>query len=126
MPPRKKAKLAASGAGTTLSVASHDLIPDFQKDTMSTLESIYELRHCTTADVHMESKGLLAPSNGLMPWPVCHGGTFKEIAQRAWEDPDKLLKMSAEFANLSGFLDSPDPAEFSQEFCKADVPWLYF
>ena len=123
MPPRKKAKLAASGPATALSVATQDAVPEFQTTTLALLESIYDLRHCTSSTIHTEVRGLLKPSDGQMPWPICHGGTFKEIAQRAWSDPEQLLKMSAEFAHLSGFLDSPDPAEFAQEFCKVDATW---
>ena len=58
---------------------------------------------------------------GLYESPICWGGTFKDIAQRAWSDPDKLMEMSASFCQKMGLIDSADTNEFVQQFCKLDV-----
>ena len=42
-----------------------------------------------------------------LPWPLLHGGTFKEVAQRAWADGgSKLLESSLSFLRGVGLLDA--------------------
>ena len=131
MPPRKKqrtlggaaaAKSFASGSDTPLLATTVDALPKVQKDCLSMLDSIYGLRHCQESMVYTEPRGLLTPEpNGLFSFPVCWGGTFKDIAQRAWSEPDKLLQLSTQLAFDAGFLDEADEDEFLQQFCKLDV-----
>ena len=131
MPPRKKqrtlggaaaAKSFASGSDTPLLATTVDALPKVQKDCLSILDSIYGLRHCQESMVYTEPRGLLTPEpNGLFSFPVCWGGTFKDIAQRAWSEPDKLLQLSTQLAFDAGFLDEADEDEFLQQFCKLDV-----
>lgn len=130
MPPRKRLKGATgaavivSGPNTPAVINNFEAVSKLQKDTLSIVNSIYELRHSSSKNVQLEPQGLLVPSDaGMFAWPVCHGGTFKDIAQRAWQQPEKLLQMSATLAHGCGLLDSPDEAELTQQFCKVDVPW---
>ncbi|CAK9079619.1 unnamed protein product, partial [Durusdinium trenchii] len=122
MPPRKKAKSLAAGVSTPQNITTADAMPSFQKDVLSICESIFELRHGRVSDVHEKPIGLLVPEHGLFAWPICYGGTFKDIAQRCWEDGgDKLLKMSAELCNRLGLVDSADVDDFKTNFCRIDV-----
>lgn len=123
MPPRKKAKSLAAGVSTPQNITTADAMPSFQKDVLSICESIFELRHGRVSDVHEKPIGLLVPEHGLFAWPICYGGTFKDIAQRCWEDGgDKLLKMSAELCNRLGLVDSADVDDFKTNFCRIDAP----
>lgn len=131
MPPRPRKRLKtgaggasalASGSHTPAPVSDVEHLADFQKACSKAVEFMYDLRHAKPSTVHLEERGPFKPVNGLFEWPVCHGGTFKEIAQRAWSDPDKLLSMSAKFASSIGLLDSEDPDEFVSQFCKLNVP----
>ena len=131
MPPRKKVKggaLAqafAAGASTPVAASSLDALHQVQRDCMQIVEDIFALRHCTISDVHSEPQGLLTPGiDGLFPWPVTFGGTFKDIAQRAFRDAERLVSMSSEFAFNVGMLEVQDDAEFLQHFCKLDVAWM--
>ena len=127
--PRKRPKTGAAGA-SALASGSHTPAPvsdvehlaDFQKACSVAVEFMYDLRRAKPSTLHLEERGPFKPVNGLFEWPVCHGGTFKEIAQRAWSDPDKLMSMSAKFASSIGLLDSEDPDEFVSQFCKLNVP----
>ena len=131
MPPRKRQKTqsgaaaarnVAAGSETPLLATTVDGLPKVQKDCLSILDSIYGLRHCQESMVHQEPRGLLTPGqNGLFTFPVSWGGTFKDIAQRAWSEPDKLLQLSTQLAFDAGFLDEEDEDEFLHQFCKLDV-----
>eukprot|EP00435_Cladocopium_sp_Y103_P028417 s2323_g7.t1 len=115
------ARSVAAGSETPLLITTVDALPKVQKDCLSILDSIYGLRHCQESEVHSEPRGLLTPeSNGLFSYPIGWGGTFKDIAQRAWSDPDQLLQLSAQLAFDAGFLDEASGDEFLQQFCKLD------
>ena len=134
MPPRPRKRLKtgagaasalASGSHTPAAVADVEQLTDFQKACSGTVEFMYDLRHAKPSAVYSEERGPFKPVDGLFEWPVCHGGTFKEIAQRAWSEPDRLLSMSAKFASSIGLLDSEDPDEFVGQFCKLNVPSIH-
>lgn len=130
MPPRKKAKGSAlaqafaAGAYTPASATTVDDLPRLQLDAMDLVEGIYSLRHAKPTDVHTDPLFGMVPKDGLYPWPICHGGTFKDIAQRAFEDSDRLVSMSTELAFQAGLLEVQDDAEFLQHYCKLDVSWI--
>lgn len=123
MPPRKRYKASAvsSGAQTTAVAGAYQDLPKLQKDVVTLVENMFSLRHARQSDIHDTPKGLLVPENGLYPYPITWGGTFMEIAQKAWDEPDKLVRMSAELAYNAGMMDACDDDEFVQQFCKMDV-----
>ncbi|CAK9079166.1 unnamed protein product [Durusdinium trenchii] len=128
MPPRKKQRGAAlaqsfaAGAATPVNATSVDALHQVQRDCATLVEDLYSLRHATETDVYSEPRGILPlEGNGLFPWPVLHGGTFKEIAERAMKDTDLLVNISTELCFHLGLLDVQDDAEFLQQFCKIDV-----
>ena len=128
MPPRKKQRGAAlaqsfaAGAATPVNATSVDALHQVQRDCAPLGEDLYSLRHATETDVYSEPRGILPlEGNGLFPWPVLHGGTFKEIAERAMKDTDLLVNISTELCFHLGLLDVQDDAEFLQQFCKIDA-----
>ncbi|CAK9100925.1 Uncharacterized protein SCF082_LOCUS47204 [Durusdinium trenchii] len=90
------------------------------RQALTILDDVHELRHYSSETVHLEPKSLLKPVDGAFPWPICSGGTFKDIAQRAWADPERLIEMSACFCHKAGLVESADKEEFVQQFCKLD------
>ena len=58
------------------------------------VNEVYSLRHNTEANEGAKT----------MPAPVGHGGTFKQILQRAWQDPEKLLNESLEMLKTVGYM----------------------
>lgn len=130
MPPRKRQKTGRQGADALSSGASapvvataFDDIPKIMRQALTILDDVHELRHYSSETVHLEPKSLLKPVDGAFPWPICSGGTFKDIAQRAWADPERLIEMSACFCHKAGLVESADKEEFVQQFCKLDVSW---
>ena len=123
MPPRKKLKASAiaSGAQTTTSVSAFQDLPKLQRDALAIVDTMFGLRHADPSLIHDAPKGLLVPENGEMPFPITWGGTFVQIAQKAWAEPDKLLAMSSEFACGVGLLDAGDADELVQQYCKMDA-----
>ena len=123
MPPRKKAKVAqiVSGSQTTAVPTSSASAPALIKSTLSIVEGTYALRHSEEKDIHTSNIGDLAVKDGIYPWPVKHGGTFRDVAQRAWADSDLLVEQSAQLAHRVGLTNSTDAAEFLQEFCKMEA-----
>ena len=150
MPPRKKKlKVAGASPGTpdTAVAASMSAVTPFQRDVSLTVELMYSLRHGVDGarkrpleDTMMEvdsSSGMPKPdSDGIYPFPLCSGGTFMEMAQRAQTcegavETGWLAKESAEFCFAAGLLESADPMEFLSEFVVAKVPhmlnlWWWF
>ncbi|CAK9005910.1 Uncharacterized protein SCF082_LOCUS8794 [Durusdinium trenchii] len=111
----------AAGSDTQVLLSTASDTPKLQRDCLSILESVYQLRHFKASDVHSSDCGLLKVESGLYPWPILWGGTFKEIAQRCWESPDRVIEESAALAARVGLLDAKDPDEFVREFCKVDA-----
>lgn len=134
MPPARKrmrtagavAQNIAAGSDTQVLLSTASDTPKLQRDCLSILESVYQLRHFKASDVHSSDCGLLKVESGLYPWPILWGGTFKEIAQRCWESPDRVIEESAALAARVGLLDAKDPDEFVREFCKVDASQLCF
>ena len=129
MPPRKRARLAAAklavdvsaGAQTCAVATQADDVPEIMKTVSNLMDSVYTLRHHDSKTIHHEAIGLLVPEDGSLPWPICFGGTYKEIAQRAWTEPERLIDMSAELACRVGLSESADSTEFAQQFCKVEA-----
>lgn len=123
MAPRKRLKASAvsSGAQTTGPIANFQDLPKLQKDVLSIVDSMYALRHASSADIHSEPKGLLVAEAGAYPFAVCWGGTFIDIAQRVFTDTDSFVAESASLTYKLGLMDASDEDEFLQHFCKMDV-----
>ena len=122
-PRRKKAKVAHIVGGTETAPAptSSTSTPVVVKSVLSIVEAMFTLRHSDEKSIHSENIGNLEVKNGIYPWPVKHGGTFKDVAQRAWADADVLLAKSARLTHMVGLMDSPDTTEFLQEFLKVEA-----
>ena len=96
MPPKKKLKLSspsaktqavAAGEDTPMAVSNIKDVNEFQLLMEKWIDTVHNLRHhtgpCTAAPPVKPSEVL----PGQYEWPVCEGGTLKDIAQRAWADP---------------------------------------
>ena len=130
MPPRKKAKSnsgakyaaeVVAGAHQTSIVSSMDDLPPIMKTVVDMVDGIHSLRHCESTTLHLDSLGFLMAKDGAYPWPITYGGTFRHIAQRACQEPEKLIEMSAGLASKIGLCDTPDPDEFLQQYCKMEA-----
>lgn len=140
MPPQRKKKAKAGAAPGTPSEAvvpaSIDAVSAFQRDVSLTVELMYSLRHGADnarkrplEGTQLESGGSdtsvpQPDSDGCYPFPLCKGGTFMEIAQRAQTcdgavEVGWLAKESAEFCAAAGLLDTADPMEFLSQFVVA-------
>ena len=82
------------------------------------------MRHASQDALYEANLGPLQPKNGIYPWPIQHGGTFIEIAQRAWAEPERLLELSTRLAHKTQLLESEDPNDFLHQFCKLEVRTL--
>lgn len=117
--------MVAAGAETVPVAMSIDDVPPLMKSVLQIVEGMFELRHAHGGTVHLDEVGPLKPENGMFPYPIEHGGTFKAIAQRVWQSPDELLERSAELAFKCDFTQSFDVDEFQQQFCKVEA-WCFF
>ena len=113
------------GAGS-LPATSMAAVGPLQRDVALCVEVMYDLRHGTESD--LPSKRTLddplvgvgssalpqVEEDGLYPFPLLHGGTFMEIAQRAQarpsEDASWLLKESAAMCAAAGLDIRPGPS----------------
>jgi hypothetical protein len=111
MAPKKKLKgkltvMAPAPCGAT----TMDNVPNLLKGVAQFVDATYALRHKTIGDPL------------VMASPVLHGGTFKTIAQRAWEDPADLILKSFEMCKASGIIDeSCTVDEFGEQFLRVKV-----
>ena len=143
MPPWKKQKTLASSfaAGSlqgadSLPATSMAAVGPLQRDVSLCVELMYDLRQCSESDlppkrvlddplVGVGSSGLpQVEDNGLYPFPLLHGGTFMEIAQRAQarrsEDASWLLKESAAMCAAAGLISAPDAVEFQAAYISTE------
>lgn len=128
MPPRKRQKVApksvdaiVSGVETSAVPMSLDAVPNLMKSALAIVDVMYALRHSTDTTIHLAEIGPLSPKDGLFTWPIGSGGTFKQIAQRAWSNPERFLDMSCELAVKTGFTDATESLEFVQQYCKLEA-----
>ena len=135
MPPKKKqrtsgaaaAKEKASGSQTVQTALTFEELSPLQKAVGDCLEAIHSLRHDPKDAVHEDARGPLPVDDaGLFPWPVLGGGTFKDIAQRVWEDQHRFLEAVAEMLSDAGILQANSVDELLSEFCSPSVPSLLF
>ena len=120
MPPWKKQKtLASSFAAGSLQGA--DSLP------ATSMAAVGPLQRDVLDDplVGVGSSGLpQVEDNGLYPFPLLHGGTFMEIAQRAQarrsEDASWLLKESAAMCAAAGLISAPDAVEFQAAYISTE------
>eukprot|EP00435_Cladocopium_sp_Y103_P022791 s4234_g5.t1 len=99
MPPKKRQKVCPR---------SVDEVPPVQVTLDQWLQQIYSLRH------HKADDGKMA----LFPWPVEHGGTFLEIAQRAWGDGDRVLNGAHRICQKAGICSTESSMDdFKRIFC---------
>eukprot|EP00435_Cladocopium_sp_Y103_P061906 s492_g23.t1 len=82
MAPKKKQK----------TVRSMEDVPAVQMALDQWLTSVYALRHNVEGDVKTHA------------WPVEHGGTFLEIADRAWQDEDRLVTATHRLCQKAGMV----------------------
>lgn len=131
MPPRKRQKVGpkidsiVGGAETSAVPMSLDALPNLMKSALAIVDAMYALRHSTDATIHLAEIGPLSPKDGLFTWPIHTGGTFKQIAQRAWAHSERLLDMSCELAVKTGFTDATESLEFVQQYCKMEAMILF-
>ena len=116
MAPKKKlrggagvAKTFASGEKSLATASNVESVSPLMQACNACIDSLYSLRHKTDADIPTEGlKELPLDDSGKQyVWPVEHGGTFKDIAQRAWKSQDRLFAESCEMLIAAGILD-PD------------------
>eukprot|EP00435_Cladocopium_sp_Y103_P021182 s564_g5.t1 len=139
MAPKKRLK---SGVGTAKAFASGDKSLATASDVGSVcplmlacnacIDSMYSLRHKTDADIPTEGlKQLPLDGSGKQyVWPVQEGGTFKDIAQRAWKSPEHLIAESCEMLVAAGILDpdaTPDewPPKAGASFDTSVLMWSF-
>ena len=91
--------------------ATSDVCPVLEK-VRKTVESLYELRHNTAADGNVYKS------------PVDYGGTFKQIASRAWEQhSDTLLRESLELVIACEIVDNTATLDdLGEQFMTIDWP----
>jgi len=130
MPPKKKlrgaagvAKAFASGDKSLATASNVESVCPLMLACNACIDSMYSLRHKTDADIPTEGLNEL-PLDGSgkqYVWPVEQGGTFKDIAQRAWKSPDRLMAESCEMLIAAGILD-PDATvnELKTKFCTVE------
>ena len=135
MPPKKKirgsnaaAKTIASGEQSQATAQDMDSVCGLMRATQICVESMYSLRHAKPGILVSEALPELPldGNGGMYVWPVCQGGTFKDIAQRAWESPDRLIDESWDMVRATGILDdSSTPATLKHKFCVVeDSGWF--
>ena len=101
MAPKKRQKRDSFGASTM------GLVPNFLLKTQEFIATLYSFRHCKPG------------SEQIWPFPFLHGGTFKEIAQRAWEQPDTLILDSITLLKKVKVIDSNMTVdEFGEHFLR--------
>lgn len=101
------AKNIASGEQSQATAQDMDSVCGLMRATQRCVESIYSLRHVKQGNLVSEALPELPldGNEGMYVWPLCKGVTFKEIAQRAWESPDRLIDESWEMVCATGILD---------------------
>ncbi|CAE7238938.1 unnamed protein product [Symbiodinium sp. CCMP2592] len=126
MPPRKKQRTSgqrsqavAAGEATTRAASDIKDVNDFQLKLDAWIDATHGLRHHVEKQLPCEPTEPLGfgPQPGQFAWPLCEGGTLKDIAQRAWSDPDHLLALSARMTHAAGLLDTDSVEDFKTHFC---------
>ena len=74
-------KKVRKASNATCAASTSDICPVLEK-VRTTVEWMYDLPHNTAAD------------DPVAKSPIDFGGTFKQIANRAWEHPETLLRES--------------------------------
>ena len=109
MAPKKKVKGKAivSGEACQALATSMDTVCPLMVAAQVCVDSMYSLRHTKPETKHDKSLPGLTLEGGDFGWPVMGGGTFKDIAQRAWgsDSRDKLVELSWEMVSAAGLLD---------------------
>ena len=106
MPPKKAAKKSAGSSPSSKQPAVCSTLEQLR----NTVEKIYSLRHKTVAD------------RAEYASPILHGGTFLEIARRAWAAPEALLQQSLELVKTCGIVDdSTDLDQFAAKYMTIDA-----
>ena len=114
------AKAIVSGENTQAIAKDLESVCPLMLATQRCIESMYALRHCKPGQVATETLAELPldDAGGKYVWPVEEGGTFKDIAQRAWKSPDLLLEASFEMVRAAGILDESSTVDtLKKNFC---------
>ena len=109
MPPKKKARTSSRGssaAGPSLPAASD--LPEALVELKDWISLAYNGRH----GFNEEKK-----------FPVGAGGTFVDIVQRCWTDPDNLLDKSFDFCKTIGLLKADATEEFFMDTYLKTPSW---
>ena len=126
MSPKKKLKVSpgcktlaiAAGEDTALAASSMKDVHEFQLLLEKWVDAAHAVRNQPPGRCGPVAPLKLSDSQpGEYQWPVCSGGTLKEIAQRAWMEPERLLAESARMACAAGLLATDDSQDFLNEFC---------
>ena len=111
MAPKKKAKISAKAKGSVSGAKLDSELSPVLRDIRNMVEAINDLRHKTASDPV------------VMPKPVLHGGTFKDIMVRAWAEPSEFLSDSLKLCKACGLLDPGATLdEFGERFMRI-APW---
>ena len=123
MAPKKKIKASkiASGDATTATASSLKNVNPLMLAAQECLESIFSLRHSEANTAHQADLPRLQLQGNSYAWPVLGGGTFKDIAQRAWLSPDRLLQESLDMTFAAGLLDDADQRVFEEKYCALEA-----
>ena len=104
MAPKKKTKRDSFGASSMAAV------PKFLQETKNFIVHLYSLRHCKPGDAQD------------LPHPFLHGGTFKDFAQRIWEQPEALILDTMKLLKKVKHIDSGMTVEeFGEQFLRVKV-----
>jgi len=102
MPPAKKRKTGVNNKETVSAPSSMAEVPKCCLLLRDWINDLYTCRHGST-----EEKA----------WPVGHGGSFQEIVQRCFDETDRLLGDSVNFAKTIGLIGrDADINVFAQKF----------
>ena len=101
MPPKKKQRISGGNE-----------VPAVQASLDKWLQSTYELRHA-------QEDESMSP---VHPWPVLHGGTFLDVANRGWLEVDKLVSSVHKLVLRAGLM-APDSSEteFLSKYCTMEA-----
>ncbi|CAK9000441.1 unnamed protein product, partial [Durusdinium trenchii] len=115
-PARKKARGGGSvGVGPTdVTPTSVAQVGAFQKDVALCVELMYSLRH-GGGPQGKRSFDDMTGEGGEYEFPLCKGGTFIDIAQRA-QSTTWIQEESAKMLHAAGFLDSEGPHELISKY----------
>ena len=96
MAPKRKGRKAAHDDAAPTPAQSMENLGILNKKVAGLVQDVYDRRFAKPGE-----------SGTDLPWPLCHGGTFIEVAQRAWEkNGEQLLASSLKMLQNLGMQDA--------------------